>query len=63
MAEALKQAGATDGTKIAEALAKIKDLQVATGKYTLDEQHNPVSGGIIIEMKDGKQTFKQKITL
>ena len=63
VAEALKQAGATDGTKIAEALAKIKDLQVATGKYTLDEQHNPVSGGIIIEMKDGKQTFKQKITL
>ena len=63
MAEAIKQAGSTDGTKIADALSKIKDLQVATGKYTLDQDHNPVSGGIIIEMKDGVQTFKQKITL
>ena len=63
VAEAIKQAGGTDGTKIAEALSKIKDLQVATGKYTLDKDHNPVSGGIIIEMKDGVQTFKQKITL
>lgn len=63
VAEAIKQAGGTDGTKIADALSKIKDLQVATGKYTLDKDHNPVSGGIIIEMKDGVQTFKQKITL
>ena len=63
VAEAIKQAGGTDGTKIAEALSKIKDLQVATGEYTLDKDHNPVSGGIIIEMKDGVQTFKQKITL
>ena len=63
VAEAIKQAGTTDGTKIADALSKIKDLQVATGKYTLDKEHNPVSGGIIIEMKDGVQTFKEKITL
>ena len=63
VAEAIKQAGTTDGTKIADALSKIKDLQVATGKYTLDKDHNPVSGGIIIEMKDGVQTFKQKITM
>jgi branched-chain amino acid transport system substrate-binding protein len=41
----------------------MKDFPVATGKFTVDPQHNPVSGGIIIELKDGVQTFKEKINL
>jgi len=61
--EAIKRAGSTDGTKIAEEIAKMKDFQVATGKFTVDKDHNPVSGGIIIELKDGVQTFKEKINL
>ena len=61
--EAIKRAGSTDGVKIAEAIAKMKDFPVATGKFTVDPQHNPVSGGIIIELKDGVQTFKEKINL
>ena len=61
--EAIKRAGGTDGTKIAEEIAKMKDFQVATGKFTVDKDHNPVSGGIIIELKDGVQTFKEKINL
>ena len=61
--EAIKKAGNTDGKKIAEELAKIKDFPVATGKFTVDKDHNPVSGGIIIELKDGVQTFKEKINL
>ena len=63
VAEAIKRAGGTDGTKIADEMAKMKDFQVATGKFTLDKDHNPVSGGIIIEMKNGVQTFKEKINL
>lgn len=63
VAEAIKKAGNTDGKKIAEELAKIKDFPVATGKFTVDKDHNPVSGGIIIELKDGVQTFKEKINL
>ena len=61
--EAIKRAGSTDGTKIAQELAKIKDFPVATGKFTVDADHNPVSGAVIIELKDGVQTFKEKITL
>ena len=34
-----------------------------TSLVVMDKDHNPVSGGIIIEMKDGVQTFKEKITL
>ena len=61
--EAIKRAGSTDGTKIADEIAKMKDFQVATGKFTVDKDHNPVSGGIIIELKNGVQTFKEKINL
>ena len=60
-ADAVARAKSTDPQKIKDALATIKDLQVATGKLTLDERHNPIKGAVIIEMKDGKQTFKEKI--
>lgn len=61
--EALKRANSNDGTKIAAEMAKIKDLQVATGKLTFDANHNPIKGAVIIEYKDGVQTFKEKIAL
>lgn len=61
--EAIKRAGTTDGTKVAAEMAKTKDLQVATGKVTFDDKHNPISGAVIIELKDGVQTFKEKIAL
>lgn len=60
-ADAVKRAGSDDPQKIRDAMEKIKDLQVATGKLTLDEKHNPIKSAVIIEMKDGKQVFKEKI--
>ena len=47
--------------KLAEALAKTKDLQVVNGKFSYDDKHNPITTALIIEMKDGVQTLKQKI--
>jgi branched-chain amino acid transport system substrate-binding protein len=61
VADAIKRAGGGDPEKIKDALAATKDLQVATSKLTMDAKHNPIKGAVIIEMKDGKQTFKEKI--
>ncbi len=63
LADALKRAGTTDGTKLAAAIAATKDLPVASGKLTYDKDHNPIISAIIIEMKDGVQSFKEKISL
>ncbi len=64
LADALKRAGdGADGTKLAAAIAATKDLPVASGKLTYDKDHNPIIGAIIIEMKDGVQSFKEKISL
>lgn len=61
LADAIKRAGTADGTKLAAAIAATKDLSVASGKLTYDADHNPITSAIIIELKDGVQTFKEKI--
>ena len=64
LADALKRAGdGADGTKLAAAIAATKDFPVASGKLTYDKDHNPIISAIIIEMKDGVQSFKEKISL
>ncbi len=49
-----------DGTpeKIKDALISAKEVQAVTGKLSFDENHNPIKGAVILEMKDGKQTYK-----
>lgn len=59
--DAIKRANSTDPAKIRDALEQTKDLQVVTGIITLDGDHNPIKSGVVIEMKDGKQLFKEKI--
>lgn len=59
--DAIKRAGSDDPAKIRDALEQTKNLQVSTGILTLDSNHNPVKSAVVIEMKDGKQVFKEKI--
>ena len=59
--DAIKRANSTDSVKIKEALEQTKNLQVSTGIITIDSNHNPVKSAVVIEMKDGKQTFKEKV--
>lgn len=59
--DAIKRANTTDATKVKEAMEQTKNLQVSTGIVTMDSNHNPIKSAVVIEMKDGKQTFKEKI--
>lgn len=59
--DAIKRAGAADSVKIKDALEQTKNLQVSTGILTIDSNHNPVKSAVVIEMKDGKQTFNVKV--
>lgn len=59
--DAIKRAGSAEPGKIRDALEQTKNLQVSTGILTLDADHNPVKSAVVIEMKDGKQVFKEKI--
>lgn len=61
VADAIKTAGGPDSAKMAEAMAKVKDLQGVSGGYTFNDKHDPVKSAVIIEYKEGKQVFKSKV--
>ena len=61
VAKAIEDAGSADPAKIAEAMAKIKGFKGVSGEVTFNEHHNPIKSAVIIEHKDGKQTFKTKV--
>lgn len=60
--DAIKRANSTEPEKIREALEQTKNLQLSTGMMTVDANHNPIKSAVVLEMKDGKQMFKEKIT-
>lgn len=59
--DAIKRANSTEPQKIRDALEQTKNLRVSTGIITLNATHDPVKSAVVIEMKDGKQSFKEKI--
>ena len=59
--DAIKRAGNTDANKIREALAATKNFKSVSGEMNLNETHDAVRGVVIIELKDGKQVYKQTI--
>lgn len=61
LADAIKRAGSTDKKAVRDALAATKDFQAVTGILSMDAERNPVKSAVILEIKDGKQTFVQKI--
>jgi branched-chain amino acid transport system substrate-binding protein len=61
MVQGLKDAGEADPVKLAEAIAKIKDFEGITGKMSIDDKHNPVKAGVVIEFKDGAQVMNTRI--
>lgn len=61
MVDAIKRAGAADPAKIREALAATKDFPAVTGKTSMNATHDAVKAAVILEMKDGKQTYKATV--
>ena len=62
--EAIKATESTDSTVLAQWLENCKDVQVLTGKLTIDPAtHNPVGKPAVIEtVKDGQFVFYQGVT-
>jgi branched-chain amino acid transport system substrate-binding protein len=61
VAEAIQRANSADPVKVKDELAKTKDFAAVSGLITLNATHDPVKSAVIIEMKDGKQTFREKV--
>jgi branched-chain amino acid transport system substrate-binding protein len=58
--EAMKAAGSTEGAKVAEAMANLKDIKVTSGVLTINpEDHDPLDKPAVIQQVDvAGRTFK-----
>ena len=61
LADAIKRAGSTDGTKIRDALAATRDFPGASGATTLDAKRDATKGAVIITVKDGKFQYLETV--
>lgn len=61
LVDAIKRANSTDSAKIREALTATKNFKSVSGDMALNENHDAVRGVVIMEMKDGKQVYRETI--
>lgn len=61
LVDAIKRANSTEPAKIREALVNTKNYKGVTGDLTLNQTHDAVKSAVIIEMKDGKQVYKETV--
>ena len=59
--DAIKRAGSTDGVKIKDALANTQNYDGVTGTITINDQRNAIKPAVVMEIKDGKFTYKETI--
>lgn len=59
--KAMERAGSADPVKIRDELAKTKDYAAVSGLISLNATHDAVKSAVIVEFKDGKQTFREKV--
>jgi branched-chain amino acid transport system substrate-binding protein len=57
LGQAINTAGSTDGTKIRDALASVKDYPGVTGNITIDEKRNAKKAAVVLEVKGNKTNF------
>jgi branched-chain amino acid transport system substrate-binding protein len=62
LADALKRAGTTDGSKLRDALAGTKDFEGATGKFSLDPSRNAHKSAVILQIKNGKFAYHATVS-
>ena len=61
LADAIKRAGTTEGSKLRDAIAATKDFEGVTGKFSLDAKRDAVKSAAILQIKGGKFTFLETI--
>lgn len=59
--DGIARANSTDPNKIREALAATQNFKSVSGDMKLNATHDAVRGVVIIEMKDGKQVYKETV--
>jgi branched-chain amino acid transport system substrate-binding protein len=54
IADAIRRAGSTEGSRIRQALASTADFPGVTGRITMDAERNPVKPAVILKVEGGR---------
>jgi branched-chain amino acid transport system substrate-binding protein len=57
LAQAINTAGSTDGAKVRDALANVKNYPGVTGNITIDEKRNATKSAVVLQVKANKANF------
>ncbi|MFY9551025.1 MAG: ABC transporter substrate-binding protein [Thermoanaerobaculia bacterium] len=57
LADAITRAGSTEGRRVRDALASIKDFPGVTGTITMDADRNPIKPVVILKVEGGRFRF------
>jgi branched-chain amino acid transport system substrate-binding protein len=61
LAEAIQQAGTTDGPKLRDALAQTKNFSGVTGMISIDSERNAVKPAVVLKLQDTKYIYQETI--
>jgi branched-chain amino acid transport system substrate-binding protein len=61
LADAMKRAGSTDGTKVRNALAATKDFDAVTGKITINDKRDATKSAVILQVQGGKFKYLETV--
>ncbi|MBA4148919.1 MAG: ABC transporter substrate-binding protein [Verrucomicrobia bacterium] len=61
LADAIKRAGSTEGSKIRDALAATRDFEGVTGKTNIDENRNAEKPAVILTIKNGEFKYVETV--
>lgn len=61
LADAIKRAGTTESAKLRAALAATKDFHGVTGTISLDAQRNATKSAVVLQVKEGKFVFVERV--
>lgn len=57
LCDAIKKAKSTDPVKIKEQLAKTKNYDAVTGKFSIDSKHNTIKNAVVIKVEKGTPKY------
>jgi branched-chain amino acid transport system substrate-binding protein len=61
LADAIKRAGTTEPAALRDALAATKDFKGVTGTISLDEHRNATKSAVVLQVKDGRFIFVERV--
>lgn len=60
--DSIRKCGSTDGAKLRDALAAVKEFPGVTGKITIDADRNAVKPAVVLRIQDGKFQYQETVT-